>query len=522
MCFLLLFSQASLAGKWEFQPKLSLTETYYDNIGLASENKNKELVTQVMPGFSFSKKSRRIQLSSDYSFGYIKYLGNEFSDSSYNRASAAMSVEAIRRHFFINADASISQQVVDPSQAYSSDVALVNNNQTEARTFSLQPRLANRFGRYANSDLSYKRTFTNYSSEAVGSSRMSALQYNLSSGRWFKQLSWYANATHITSNQENAENSSAQLRVDYNLSQHWTLFALGRAQKNNYLTSNISQTQDAVSRYYINPEAGVVWTASRKLKIEAGGGATLNAGDLSDKKLTVEQPTWRASVNIAPSKRTTIFFGRESSVFGDRKFFNLSLGTRHTNWTSGYAETLITPQQLRISSALSASSGSSSGLPSSPTSSSPFSPAPSGGGITGVGFASGGELGRAVTNDVILRKRLDFSGTINRRKATLTGGAFHDIGEYQTSDISDKRYGMNGGVDFNMGRSMNWSNKASAQRYYFDSRVDNIYTVNSSLSRKIKKHVSTSLEYQWQKRNTLVANAQYTAQQVSAKLNVAF
>ena len=503
-CLLLLFSGGVHAKKWDFQPKLSLIESYYDNITLAEQNKNKELVTQVETGFSLSKSSRRIQLASDYAFGYTKYLGNDFSDGAYNRASASVNVEAIRRHFFVNANASISQQVVDPSQASSNDVAFVSDNQTETRTISVQPRLINRFGRYANSDLSFEYILANYSNATLSDSRQSTIEYNLISGRWFKRANWSANVTRTNSNQVDEGSSSAQLRIEYDLSQHWTVFLLGRAQKHDFLANTFSQTQSDMSRYYINPEAGVIWVASRKLKVEVGGGGRLNAKDLGDRKFTIENPTWRAIVNLAPSKRTGLSFGRDSSIFGDRKFFDLSIRTRRTNWTSGYSETLITPQQLRIDSSFDASA---------------FSGASSSGELP---FSQ--ELGRAVTNDVILRKRLDFDAAIKSRILTLSGGVFHDSGEYQTVNLNDKRYGVNGGLDLALGRSMSWSNQVSAQRYYFDGsiRVDHIYTANSSLSRRIKKNMNVNLEYRWQKRASQEANAKYTAQQLTARLDVTF
>ncbi|HFD31700.1 MAG TPA: TIGR03016 family PEP-CTERM system-associated outer membrane protein [Gammaproteobacteria bacterium] len=516
--YCLLFSGGVFAGKWELQPKLSVSETYFDNITLASDEsgqKNKELVTQLIPGFTLSKQSRRLQISTDYSFGYIKYYGKEFSDRTYNRGSASVNSELIRRHLFLNVNAAISQQVVDPSRAFSTSAAVVSNNQTETRTISLQPRLNNRFARYANSDLSYKYTIIDYSNSTLDSSQQSILQYNLNSGRWFKRSNWYVSISDTRSTRSNASRAFLNARLDYEISRHWKAFLMGRAQRNNYL-----QSIPGVSQYYINPEAGLIWTASRKLKMEVGGGAVLNPGDLSNKKITAEQTTWRAVVTIAPSKRTSMVFGRESAFYGDRKYFDMSLRTRRTSWSANYSETLITPQQLRISSSLGSSGSALGGATSSlggGFGSSGFSSA-------GGGVSSGGALNRLDTNDVLLRKRLSISSSISRRKVSLNANAFLDKGEYQTSKTQDKRYGASGGVVINLGRVMVLSNQASAQRYFFNngSRADNIYSFNSTLSRQIRKNISTSLAYQWRKRSTTSASVRYTAQQVIAKLDVTF
>lgn len=518
------FSGGVFAGKWELQPKLSASETYFDNITLASDEsgqKNKELVTQLIPGFTLSKQTRRLRISTDYSFGYIKYYGKEFSDRTYNRGSASVNSELIRRHLFLNVNAAISQQVVDPSRAFSTNAAVVSNNQTETRTISLQPRLSNRFAQYANSDLSYKYTIIDYSNSTLDSSQQSILQYNLNSGRWFKRSNWYVSISDTRSTRSNASRAFLTARLDYEISRHWKAFLMGRAQRNDYL-----QSIPGTSPYYINPEAGLIWTASRKLKMEAGGGAVLNPGDLSNKKITAEQITWRAVVTVAPSKRTSMVLGRESAFYGDRKYFDMSLRTRRTNWSANYSETLITPQQLRISSSLGGSGGALGA-----TTSSLGGGFGAGGGFGGSGFSptgggvsSGGALNRLDTNDVLLRKRLSVSSSISRRKISLNANAFLDKGEYQTSKTQDKRYGASGGVVINLGRVMVLSNQASAQRYYFNngSRADNIYSFSSTLSRQIRKNISTSLAYQWRKRSTNSASVRYTAQQVIAKLDVTF
>jgi len=525
-CCLLLFSASALAEKWEFEPRLSVTESYFDNLTLVSDEsgeKNGELVTQLLPGFSLTRKSRRLQLNALYTYGYIKYLGNEFSDRSYNQGSLNASAELIRQYLFMNAIASVSQQVFDPTRAFSANTGgnlstspvYVTNNQIETRTIGLQPRLVNRFGPYANSTLNYDYSILNYSGSAISNYQRSTLTYNLSSGRWFKNLSWNANATQSSSSQTNAEYLSSYMRVDYDLSRHWALFTMMRAQKYSYLS--LANT----SPYFINPEAGIVWTASRKLKTEVGGGGALNAGDLSNNKITFDQRTWRVIVNLQPTTRTQFSLGRTASVYGDQKFMNFSHRVRRGDLSSSYSELLITPQQLRSSTALTGGALGGGGFGSTGG----FGGGGFGGGFGGSGVAdSAGILGRIVTDDVLLRKRLNANISLSYKKLTLTGGGFFDEGEYQTSKVRDKRYGVNSGVDKRIGRSTNWSNQLSVQRYYFENgnRVDNISTFTSTLSRQVNKRINTSLTYQWRNRDSSSGIANYTAQMLIARLDATF
>ncbi len=525
-CFLLFFSGSVSAKKWDFQPNLSVSESYFDNITLApddSGNKNSEFITRLLPGFSLSRTGRRLKLNALYALGYIKYSGKAFSDRTYNQGSLSADAELIRRHLFVNASASVSQQVYDPSRAFVSAGSLgggytgldnsavyVTDNQVETRSVNLQPRLVNKFGPFANSRLSYDYSILNYSNARITNYQRSTLNYNLSSGRWFKTLSWYANAIQSTSTQSNSNYLSTLLRADLNLSRHWGLFAMTRAQQYSYL-DGINESQ-----YFINPEAGIVWNASRKLKAEIGGGGSLDAGDLSRKQITIVQKTWRASATLSPTVRTILSLGRSATIYGDQRYMNFSHRMRRSNWSSTYSEFLITPQQLRNSSVLNSVGGGLGGGAFAGN---------FGGGLNGVGGSGGSvALGRAVTDDVLLRKRLNVNINISRKKTTLTAGSFYDKGEYQTSNVTDKRYGVNGGVNVQLGRLMNWSNQLSVQRYYFDNgnRADNIATFNSVLSKTIKKDVSGSLSYQLRKRDSSTGVSNYTAQMVIAQLDITF
>ncbi len=529
------FSGSLLAEKWDFQPKLSVTESYFDNLTLVAdnENKNRELVTQLLPGFAVTRTSSRLKLNALYTYGYIKYLGNEFSDRSYNQGSLSSNAELIRKYLFFDATASVSQQVFDPTRAFSAgtgysaggggagvnSAVYATNNQVETRTVSLQPRLVNRFGSYANSSLSYNYNVSNYSVGSISNNQRSTLTYNLSSGRWFKGSSWYANVVQSSSTQRNAEYLSTSMRADLELTRHWSLFSMMRAQKYSFL-----RVQN-VSPYFINPEAGVIWSASRKLKAEVGGGGTLDAGDLSKSKMTLTRRTWRASITLQPTTRTNFVLGRNASVYGDQKFMNFTHRARRANLSSSYTELLITPQQLRNSTALGGVGG---GLGGGGLGGAGLGSLGGGGSLGGFGGGAGGAssgiLGRTVTDDVLLRRRLNANASLSYKRITLTGGGFFDKGEYQTSKVVDKRLGVNGGLNKGFGRSLSWSNQVSIQRYYFDNgnRVDNISSLSSTLSKQISKRFNSSLAYQWRKRDSRSGIANYTAQIVIARLDGAF
>ena len=501
-----MLASSAHAANWRLEPSVAVTETYYDNITLSSNNKNSEFVSQISPGFSLTAKGRRLQLSSRYTLGYVNYWSNAFSDRFYQQGSLGADLEAIKKHLFINATASVSQQAIDPRLASGGSVQAITNNRTETRRVSVSPVLRNRFGRYADSVLSSSISYSNYSTNRIGSSYSTSTNYTLSSGKWFNRLTWFAAGSMRSGRQNNANSYQTNARMDYRIARRWVLFATGRASKYNFLSAQSGNRPANSSRYFIISEAGVVWTPSRKFAMELGGGGQINAAALGNNQIKLEQKTWRAKVTLSPTSRTHFEFGREQAVYGRRLYSTFTHYTRKTNWSSTYSETLITPRQAR-------NTASGFGGARAPN---------IGGGLSTFGGVSA--FNRLVTDDVILRKRFSFSGKIRRRKVNLTGGVFHEKGEYQTSDQTDKRYGANAGFDVALSRKSNASVNSSLQRYYFDEQdnANNIYSFNTSLSRRLGKRANASLIYIWRKRSASTGGVNYTTNQVIAQFRATF
>ena len=492
-----------LAATWKFTPGISLTETYYDNITLSATSKNKELVSQLTPTMSLAATGKRLELSSRYSLGYINYWGSEFSDRYTNQGSLSGNLELIKNHLFVKTSANVSEQSIDPTKVSAVNAQTVTDNRTKTRSLMINPVLRNRFGRYAESLLSYSYSRIAHSSSQINSSYNNSVNYSLSSGKWFKRLSWLGNASIRNGQQNNANNYKADGRMDYVTSKRWKIFAVGLAQKNNFINNRTNNNLTSnTGRYFIKSEAGVVWTASRKVLVEVGGGAVFNASALSQKNIEIDQLTWRAKLVLNPTSRTSFELGREQASFGRKVYATFDHYTRRTTWASTYSETLATPQQARN---LSISNN-----------------------VAAVGNLgntnSFSELDRQVTNDVILRKRLEFDGSIRRRKVNLKGSAFYEKGEYQTSSQKDKRYGANGGLSINLTRKLSGSANSSLQRYNFiaHNRIDNIYSISTALTRLLGKKANMSLTYIWQKRSTSSGVVNYTSNQILAKVGMTF
>ncbi len=481
-----------LAAAWIFSPSVSVSEAYHSNITLSSTEKKQQIVSRITPKILLSATGRRLQLKSNYSMGYINYWGDEFRDRYSQRGSLSSNLELIRDHLFIGASASVSEQVIDPAATPVNDVIAVTSNRTEARSIRVTPMLRNRFGRFANSRLTTNFSYLSQSSAQVSSSYRSSLNYRLSSGSWFNQLSWSGNASYRRGKQRNLDNYNLNGRMNYRLLKQWSIFTTAQMNKSFY-RNNI---QKAGVNYYISVGGGVTWKPSRKFLFEIGGGGIVNSDLFIEKnEIEIERGTWRAKVILTPMNRTSFELGREQARFGSRVYSKFTHYTRKTTWSAVYSERLTSPSDLRNRSLATEIVDDESVV----------------------------ELERAATNDVILRRRLDMSGTVRRKKVNIKGRGFYEKGEYQTSEEIDKRYGGNLGLTISLTRKLRANATSTYQRYYFNSqsRVDDIYSFRSGLTRQMGKRSSAKIAYNWQNRRDNTRFINYSTHQIVATFRIA-
>ena len=70
----LVISMPALAADWQVRPRLSVSETYTDNVDLDPEGaESHEFVTEVTPGVSLSGTGKRLNLNFDYQASLVNY-----------------------------------------------------------------------------------------------------------------------------------------------------------------------------------------------------------------------------------------------------------------------------------------------------------------------------------------------------------------------------------------------------------------------------------------------------------------
>lgn len=78
----ILFMPAISSARFDYTPRLSLSEEYNDNIFLAPANLESDFITTIIPGISLDWVAKAASLKLDYSLEFRKYAENDSQDQT--------------------------------------------------------------------------------------------------------------------------------------------------------------------------------------------------------------------------------------------------------------------------------------------------------------------------------------------------------------------------------------------------------------------------------------------------------
>jgi len=491
--FLLIFhSSNSFSAEWSFQPSLSIRQTYTDNVrlgglgglggvglgGLSSDGKQDDFITQINPRVSFTGKSRRYQIDSSYRMNNLIFAKNSNLNRIRHQLNANATAELLEDLFFIDGLASIRQQNATLFGAQTTDNINVTGNRRDVRRYSISPYVRYRFGNLASTELRYTYGIVESSAGGLRNSQRNGYQASLTSGDYFRVLSWGLNFSH------------RRIHFDGNQLRPARTIELERSIGN--------------LRYNI----------TRRFGLTASGGYERNS--FISIRGKPSSPTWTVGFIWVPNKRTEISGSAGKRFFGDTYAANIKYRTRMTTWEATYTEDITTFNQQ-----------GGGGF---------------GGGFGGFGGFGGSVLGgnNFLTNRLFLLKSARASVTINGRRNTLGFRFYHRSRKAFSPESDDEELvGIeNAGLLNNttqIGGNIIWSYKispltslsftASYLRIKFLSgqpsnrnRNNMIFTTN--LSKRFGESLTGALRYRFIQRTFSGNDAQ--ANSITASVNMNF
>lgn len=306
----LLVSPCSNAASWKIAPSLNLSESYSDNVNLASSGAKKDdFITQVNPGISIVGTGSHLKADASYTMQNLVYAEKSGQDTTRHQLNANANAELVDNLLYLDGRATISQQNTSIFGSQATNNTNVAGNRTEVKTYNVSPFLRNHFGNFAASEIRYTHSESNTGIGGLSDSQMDSIQLDIKNGSSFKTLGWGLNYNNEKATYTNLQDLDREA-----------------------ITGNL--------RYLITPRFGLAAT---------GGYERNNYVSIGSKP---EGSSWSAGVFWAPSSRTSLEASTGQRFFGKTYALNVDHRARSTAWNLGYSEDITTTQSQFQSSEL--------------------------------------------------------------------------------------------------------------------------------------------------------------------------
>lgn len=473
--YLLSYHEQVYAFNVTMRPSVSTQEIYSDNINLLqSGNEKSAFVTEVSPGISIIGRSARSTLNLNYRMQNLYNAGGNNGIKIANQLQYNSHNTFIPNRLFLDSHSSISQQNINSSQVANDNIS-GSGNSTNVSTFGVSPYWTPRFGNYANGSLrlNFDTVTTDSSSNNNSNSSLNAISdtvnlaeiIQLNSGSEFQRIKW--NLSHnntenyrLGSDDVKFQNTDAIVRTYLN--QYFNVFARGGYSKNSFQSTTTTNKNGLFYTF------GGQWKPSQYYSIEAGAG--------NNSYVTVA---------ISPMQRLNWIttFRNNSIGLNSGKTWQTALKyrTRQSTWALTHDNDTITVQEILLQQQVFTVQDSFGNDIIDP--------------VTNQSVQRAINL-PTLTNEVIVRKKWDFSVSFNTGKSIIGANAYNEDRVFQTSGNNQIVRGVSA--------TWNWQFASKTSAYIrplwqqtdrgMDIKDDR-YDILIGVNRSITSHINGKLEF---------------------------
>jgi uncharacterized protein (PEP-CTERM system associated) len=291
-------AQAQSAGV-AIQPRLSVSQTWTDNLQLTTQNRDAAVISTIAPGINLSVNSGRVRGALDYSLNGLIYSKTDRPNRIQNALSAKGAAELVDNWIYLDAAASISQQVVSAFGSTSSDSSLQGGNTSEVASISMSPSVKGQFARVMAYALIGNVAESRAKDSESGDSSSRALSLNLNGLGSGRLLNWSA----ALSKQESQARGSRD-----------------------------TNTSSATATLLVNPD--VDWNFGLTAGFERNDYTALSGQDSS---------TYGANLNWTPTPRTKMAASWSYHEYGNAHSLNLEHRMARSVWRLSDSQSVNTP-----------------------------------------------------------------------------------------------------------------------------------------------------------------------------------
>ncbi len=214
----------------EIVPRIGASVSFTDNL-YGEADAEDDVYFGLAPGVSVRAVRPRYRAYLDYQADLTKYVEHDEEDDAFHSLTHAGTAELYENYLYLDTQAYIARQLLDPSVTYTSNEPVASRNATTVASYGFSPYLLNRFGGWAESELRYGFTHV----VPFDDSRASALSHgvlaDIKSGARFVRTHWglLAEGQRADYSSEDAstdrvvERTRAEADAAYDVNRHLTL-----------------------------------------------------------------------------------------------------------------------------------------------------------------------------------------------------------------------------------------------------------------------------------------------------------
>lgn len=270
-CVGLALVPTAYALDWRVEPSIGASATYSDNANQSATNPEDALILTVTPGVHLaSKGSRRVQASLSYALSGVARFGDDERTYVNHRLGAVGKAELVEDFLFFDGNANISQELI--SLIDSPAGADINTgNRATVGTYSLSPYVRKRFGTFANAEARLTHSGAIFENDVSANSNVNSFTAGLTSGTRFDDLGWGLHYSLRKAENRNAADSTferAGVNLGYALTRKFRVFAAAGHDWNEYQVNTGALSTFDGSFYSV----GFGWTPNRRTSLEMSAG----------------------------------------------------------------------------------------------------------------------------------------------------------------------------------------------------------------------------------------------------------
>lgn len=301
-----LAASPGLAADWQVTPSVGLTSVFSDNAYLdATGEEQTDVITTVAPALSVRATGGRVQANFDYALQGLHYFSDGSRDNIRNRFVGNGTAEIYEDEVFVDAQASISRQIVSSAGPISGSEFDDNSNVAEVRNVEVSPAFRHHFGNWVDTITRNRVGHVMTDSDAVADTTTVGAEFLATSGSRFSVFTW-----SISGTEDKTFRDSGAPRVKTRF-----VNADGRYAVNRSVSLLGGVGHEKIDDPTLNPKPeGVTWNLGTALRPGSKTDITVTYGQRFDGENWAAEAAYRFSprTQVSASYQETIRIGQQA------------------------------------------------------------------------------------------------------------------------------------------------------------------------------------------------------------------